>query len=234
VSGGGGADAAGSVISAESGPCEVLVGGGACWAIDVAAAGASAGPVPSSEGTAKTEAKAVLAVGENFPRAGRRSTVATEADTRATNLPEGAERSSILIRGPCVRTSRKSEEVKGSPPKTPLLGPGTRPGTSPPKPTPGVGEERVMSPQARIRNISSSSAGVRLQAPLRSCSVAGSGKRDRKSAFPLALPLRYLSMKSNAVRNSSHRWTRGLWSPTLPMLSSALWSEKMRNFVPHR
>ena len=39
----------------------------------------------------------------------------TAVDTRATNLPEGAERPSILIRGPCVRKSRKSE--KGTHPK---------------------------------------------------------------------------------------------------------------------
>ena len=36
-----------------------------------------------------------------------------------------------------------------------------------------------------------SSAGARLLDTLRSCSVAGSRKGDGKSAFPLALPLRY-------------------------------------------
>lgn len=40
--------------------------------------------------------------------------------------------------------------------------------------------------------------------PLRSCSMAGSGKRTRKSAIPLALPLRCLSVPSNAPRNRSH------------------------------
>ena len=73
--------------------------------------------------------------------------VATGADTRATNLPKGAVRSSVLIRGPCARKSRKSEEVKGSPPKTTL----SVWGTSQLKPTPGVGEVRVRSPQARMR-----------------------------------------------------------------------------------
>ena len=88
------------------------------------------------------------------------------------NLPEGAERPSILIRGPCARKSRESEEGKGSPPKTAL----SVRGTSPLKPAPGVGEERVRSPQARMRKIPPSPTVLRL---LRSCSVAGSGKRDR-------------------------------------------------------
>ena len=46
-----GADAAGSVIAAESAPCNVLVGEGAWWATAVKVAGASAQPVPPSEGT---------------------------------------------------------------------------------------------------------------------------------------------------------------------------------------
>ena len=52
-----GADAAGSVISAESAPSEVLDVGGACWATLAAAAGASAEPVPPPEGTAKPRRK---------------------------------------------------------------------------------------------------------------------------------------------------------------------------------
>ena len=59
-----GADAAGSVIAAESAPCEVLDGQGACWATLVAAARASTEPVPPSEGTAKTKAKAMSAAGK--------------------------------------------------------------------------------------------------------------------------------------------------------------------------
>ena len=81
----------------------------------------------------------------------------------------------------------KSEEAKGSPPKTAL----SEWGTSPLKPTPGIGEARVRSPQAQMRKIPPSSTGMRLLDPMRSCSMAGSGKRDRKSAFPLTLPLRY-------------------------------------------
>ena len=142
----------------------------------------------------------------------------TATDKRATNLPEGADRSSILIRDPCVRKSRKSGQSKGSPTKTAFAGRGTRPS----KPTPGVGEERVRSPQARTRKVPPSSTGVRLLNLLRSCSVAGSGKRDRKSVFPLALPLRYSRVCSNVARNPSHHCIRSSWSPTLRMLSSAL------------
>ena len=49
--------------------------------------------------------------------------------------------------------------------------------------------------------------------------------------MPLTLPLRYSSVQSNAVTNSSCRWTRVLRVPTLPMLSCVLWPEDMRNFV---
>ena len=59
-----GSDAAGAVVSAESAPCGVLDVGGACWATLVAAAWASAEPVPPPEGTAKTEAKALSAEGK--------------------------------------------------------------------------------------------------------------------------------------------------------------------------
>ena len=76
--------------------------------------------------------------------------------------------------------------------------------------------------------------GLKFVKPLRSYSVPGSGKRPEKSAMPLALPLRYSSVQSNAVTNSiSYRWTRALRVPTLPMLSCVLWPEDMRNFVPH-
>ena len=51
--------------------------------------------------------------------------------------------------------------------------------------------------------------------------------------MPLALPLRYSSVQSNAVTNLSYRWTRALRVPTLPMLSCVLWPEDMRKFVPH-
>ena len=104
-----GADAAGSVISVDSAPSEVLDVEGACWATPVAAAGACAELVPPPKDTAKNEAKAVSAAGKYSPRRGPQSSVMTVAVTRGTNLPEGAERSSILICSPCVRKSRKSE-----------------------------------------------------------------------------------------------------------------------------
>ena len=121
-----------------------------------------------------------------YPRPGRQSPVVTAAVTRATNHPEGAERSPILIRGPSVRKLQKSEAVKGSPPKTTFLGWGT----SLLKPTPGIGGAPVRSPQPRMRKIPTSSTGMRLLNPVRSCFEADSGKRDRKSAFPFGLPLR--------------------------------------------
>ena len=63
------------------------------------------------------------------------------------NLLEGVGRSSSLIRGPCARKSQTSARVKESPPKTSL----SVRGISPPKPTPGIGEEGVCSPQALMR-----------------------------------------------------------------------------------
>ena len=85
-------------------------------------------------GYGKKQSKSNVGGRKNSPRPGRQSSVVTVAVTRATNLPEGAERSSILIRGLCVRKSRKPKEAKGSPPKTALSGWGT----SPLKPTPGI------------------------------------------------------------------------------------------------
>ena len=138
-----GADTAGSVVAAGSSPClcKTIVGRGASWATVVAAAGASAAPASPPEGTTKTEPKAALAVDEKALGPGRRSTVATGADIQATNLPEGAERSSILIRGPCARKSRKSEELKGSPPKTALSVRGPTPPEQSATPAGSVGED---------------------------------------------------------------------------------------------
>ena len=141
-----GADTVGPAVSTEPVPCVKLLEQGVGWVTVVAAAGAFAEPVPTSVGTAKTEAKASSAASKARPRPGQRSTVATEPETRATKLSEGAERSSMLIRGPCMQKSQKSAEVKGSPPKTAL----SVWSTSPPKPTPGIGEEGALSPQALL------------------------------------------------------------------------------------
>ena len=106
-----GAGTDGSVISAESTPCGVLDVGGTCCVTLIAAAGASMEPVPPPKVTGKTEVTAVSAAGKNSPPLGRQSSMVTAAATRATIIPEGEERSSIFIRGPCVRKSRKFEEA---------------------------------------------------------------------------------------------------------------------------
>ena len=82
--------------------CVELRDRGVGCAIGVAAARASAEPVPPPMGMATTEAKTVSAAGEIDPRPVRPSVVAREAETRATNLPGEAERPSMLIRGSCV------------------------------------------------------------------------------------------------------------------------------------
>ena len=94
--------------------------------------GAAGETMLPSGGAAKTETKAVSEVVIFSSRPGRRSAVVAEADTRATDLPGGAEWSAVLLRGPCARKLTKLEEAKGIPPKTALSGRGT----SPPKPTP--------------------------------------------------------------------------------------------------
>ena len=180
------ADATGSEIAAASAPCETLDGEEHAGRHLSWQRGLLPNPCRPHRVRRKPNRKQCRQQ-DSSPRPGRQSSVATAAVTRVTNLPEGAKRLSILIRGPCARKSQRSEEAKGSPPITALSGCGT----SPLKPTPGIGEERVRSPQTRIRKIPPSSTEVRLLHPVRSCSLAGSGKRDRKSAFPLALPLRY-------------------------------------------
>ena len=56
-----GADAVGPVVSTESVSCAGFLEG-VGWATAVAAAGASAEPVPTSVGTAKIEAKSLLSL----------------------------------------------------------------------------------------------------------------------------------------------------------------------------
>ena len=79
---------------------------GVGWTMGVAAARASAEPVPPSMGMAKTEAKTVSAAGEVDPRSVQPSAVVTEAETRSTNLPGGAQsRQSLFV----ARVSKNSE-----------------------------------------------------------------------------------------------------------------------------
>ena len=61
-----GADAAGSVVAAESALREVLDGQEARWGKAVAAAGASGEPVPPLEGTMNTKVEAVSAAGKTL------------------------------------------------------------------------------------------------------------------------------------------------------------------------
>ena len=111
------------------------------------------------------------------------------------NLPEGAERPSIPIRGLCVRKSRKSEEVKGSAPKTAL----SMPGTSPPKTYTG-GWGRVTAKPADAdegdtpvldRGEAAGSTAVVFCGGLR--------QAGRKSAFPLALVLEGVAQRGEEL-----------------------------------
>ena len=87
-----GADVVGPVVSTESVPCVGLLEG-VGWATTVAAVGVSTEPAPTSVGTAKTEAKLLSAAGKARPRPEQRSTVATDAETRATNKsPRGSSK----------------------------------------------------------------------------------------------------------------------------------------------
>ena len=56
-----GADTVGPVVTTEAVPCVELLEKGVGWATVVAAAGACAEPVPTSVGTAKTQAKSLSA-----------------------------------------------------------------------------------------------------------------------------------------------------------------------------
>ena len=171
-------DAAGSVIAVEVAPCEVLDEERACRATLVVAAGASAELVPPSEVRQKPKRKPC----RQQRKVSTAGTAIVGGDggsfTSDQSLKE-QKRSSILVHGPCVRKSRKSEEAKGSPTQTALSGWGANLR----KATPGIGEERVRNPQARMRNLPPSSTGLKRLDLVRSCSVADSGKRDRKWYF---------------------------------------------------
>ena len=74
------------VVAAESASCVERLERGIGSAMVVAAARASAEPVPPSIGMAKTEAKMVSAPGEIDPRPIQPSAVATKAEPRAKNV----------------------------------------------------------------------------------------------------------------------------------------------------
>ena len=69
---------------------------------------------------------------------------------------------------------------------------------------------RVCGPQALTRCVTSSSTGVRRLEPLRSCSVAGCGSRERKSALPLAPPFRNPSVSRPLIGTAYAMPTMGL------------------------
>ena len=92
-----------SVVAAESVSCVELLDRGVRCAMVVAAARASADPVPPSMGMANTKAKTASAAGEIDPWPAQPWAVAMEAEIRAVNLAGGAETPLIPTRGSCVR-----------------------------------------------------------------------------------------------------------------------------------
>ena len=97
-----GADTFGPVFLTESAPYVELLEKEVGSATVVAAAGASAEPVPTSVGTAKTEEKALSAEGKTRRCGGTAIDGGDGGRNTSDKKPEGAERSSILIRGRCV------------------------------------------------------------------------------------------------------------------------------------
>ena len=128
-------------------------------AMGVAAARAFAEPVPPSTGMAKPEAKTVSAAGEIDPRPVQNSVVATGAETRANKSPRGSRKAvnpyTWLVRAKLVKCGRVGREsTQGS-----MFSAGHEPtqdgafgeGTSPPRQTPGIGEEGARSPRVLRR-----------------------------------------------------------------------------------
>ena len=175
-----GADAAGPVSTAEVSPLEMLVGRGACCVTVVAAAGASAEPLPEPlpppKGTTKTKAKAVLTVGEPPPAI----TVIAGGDRSRYTSDESPQRSRNAVNPHAWLVYAKVAKIRRGgrqPNHDGAIGAGHQRGTSPLKPTRGVGEERSVLLRAPVNGI-------------------------KKSALPL--PLRYSIAYSNAARTSNH------------------------------
>ena len=70
--------------------------------------------MPPSMGMAKTEARTVSAAGENDPRPVQPSVVATEAETRAMNLPGEAKMPSMASHTPTALPKKASAEFQRS------------------------------------------------------------------------------------------------------------------------
>lgn len=97
--------------------------------------------------------------------------------------------------------------------------------TSPPKLIPSAVGSRGVKPQGCMGQIPAMSGPVRRLGPVRPASVAGCGKRKRKSALLWLVPLGHSRVNVYAERNPIHARTRALCSPTLEMISSSVWSE---------
>ena len=87
------------MVAAESVLCVDLLDRRVGCVMAVATARISAEPVRPSMGMAETGSKTVSAAGEIDPRPAQPSILATEVETRTTNLRGGSARPSILIRG---------------------------------------------------------------------------------------------------------------------------------------
>lgn len=150
--------------------------------------GAFAEPVLLSKGTAKSEPKAVSPVGKLSRLSGRRSTVVWQMHERPISLKKQKGRQSPNV-------AHVSENLE--PPKR-------RQGPHPKQHYRGGAPSHSSRHRGSLKNEGEARGsglgiylchrrGARLLNPLRSCSAAGSGKLDRESAFPLALPSRYSS-----------------------------------------
>ena len=95
------------VVAAESVSCVKLLDRGLGCAMVVAAARASAEPVPPSMGMARTVAKTMSAAGEIDPRPAQPSAVATEAETQRRISPGGQKgRQSLYVARVCENVEK--------------------------------------------------------------------------------------------------------------------------------
>ena len=118
------------VVAAESVSCVESLDKEVGCAMGVAAAKASAEPMPPSMGMKETETKTVSVAGEIDPRPVQPSAVATEAEPQAKDLPGGGRKAVNPYKWHvCENIVKVGEVMRGSPPKTAC----SVRGTSPPK-----------------------------------------------------------------------------------------------------
>ena len=187
------ADAAGPVITAESSPCGKLARRGACWATVVGAAGASVEPLSLPIGQTTTEAKAVLAVGGKTKQA--RTAIDGDGGSRCTS-DESPRRSRKVVdphTWPVCAKIAKIAKIRTGRRQTTQDGAfeGGAPAHSSRRRESVKSEcEPAGSDEEDTAVLDRGDAAT--VDPLRSSSVAGFGKRDKKQ--PLALPMRYSSV----------------------------------------